>query len=107
MPDLPEPCQVAHCIDDIVRRFSFGLVDDESAVKRRRLRLAWHRFELSQNLRIAHRQADRVDETNRLAIAASPDSRACVASGLPCASAALVSAGGRSTKRRTQAQSRV
>jgi hypothetical protein len=47
MPDLPESCEVAHRIHHIVRRFSFRLVDDERAVKRRRLWLAWHLLEFS------------------------------------------------------------
>jgi hypothetical protein len=42
MADLPEPRQMAHRIDDVVRRFSLGLVDDERTVKRHRLWLAWH-----------------------------------------------------------------
>jgi hypothetical protein len=42
MPDLAETRQMAHGIHDVVRRFPFGLVDDERAVKRRRLWLAWH-----------------------------------------------------------------
>jgi len=42
MSDLPEPRQMPHRIDDVVRRFSFGLVDDKRAVKRHRLWLARH-----------------------------------------------------------------
>jgi hypothetical protein len=42
MSDLPESCEVPHRIDDIVGSFSPRLIDNERAVKRRRLRLAWH-----------------------------------------------------------------
>ncbi len=42
MPNLPESREVPHRIDDIVGSFSPRLIDDERAVERRRLRLAWH-----------------------------------------------------------------
>ena len=40
MPDLAKAGEMPHGIDDIMRGLSFRLVDDERAVKRRRLRLA-------------------------------------------------------------------
>jgi hypothetical protein len=42
MSDLPEARQVSHGIDNIVGRFTFRLVDDERAFKRRRLWLSLH-----------------------------------------------------------------
>jgi hypothetical protein len=42
MPNLPKPGEVPHGIDDVVGSFSPRFVDHERAVKRRRLRLAWH-----------------------------------------------------------------
>jgi hypothetical protein len=40
--DLPETCKVPHGVHHVMRRFSFWLVDDQRAVKRRLLWLAWH-----------------------------------------------------------------
>jgi hypothetical protein len=40
MPDLAESGQMTHRIHDVVRRFPFRFIDDERAVKRRRLWLA-------------------------------------------------------------------
>src|ERR1700687_1071557 len=45
MPDLPEACQMAHRVDDIVRCLAFWLVDHQRTVKRRRTRLSWHAWE--------------------------------------------------------------
>src|SRR6266849_3257252 len=42
MPDLTKAREVTHGVDDIVRSLAFGLVDDQSAVERRGLRLFWH-----------------------------------------------------------------
>jgi hypothetical protein len=42
MPNLSKPGKVAHRIDDVVGSFSPRLIDDERAVERRWLRLAWH-----------------------------------------------------------------
>jgi hypothetical protein len=42
VPDLTKACQMAYCIDYIVGGFSLRLVDDQSAVERRRLWLARH-----------------------------------------------------------------
>src|ERR1035438_8185737 len=44
MSDLPESYQVAHSVHHIVRCPPLRLVDDQSAVKWRRLGLAWHAF---------------------------------------------------------------
>src|SRR6266403_5121795 len=40
--DLPEARQMAHRINDVVRRFSLRFIDDERAVVGRRLWLSWH-----------------------------------------------------------------
>jgi hypothetical protein len=42
MSNLPKPGKMPHCVDDVVGSFSPRLIDDERAVKRRRLRLTWH-----------------------------------------------------------------
>src|ERR1700694_3685437 len=42
MPDLAETRKMAHRIDNVMRRFPLGLVNDEGAVKRCRLWVAWH-----------------------------------------------------------------
>ena len=42
MADLPKTGKMADGIHDIVRCFSFWLVDDQGTVKWRRLRLFWH-----------------------------------------------------------------
>src|SRR5260370_252646 len=42
MTDLTKAREVTHGVDDIVRSLAFGLVDDQSAVERRGLRLFWH-----------------------------------------------------------------
>ncbi len=42
VPDLPEARQMTHRINNVVRRLSFRLIDDERAVVRRRLWLSWH-----------------------------------------------------------------
>jgi len=42
MPNLPESREMPHRIDNVVGSFSPRLIDHERAVKRRRLRLAWH-----------------------------------------------------------------
>jgi hypothetical protein len=42
VPDLPKTRKVAYGVNDIMRRFSLRFIDHKGAVKRRRLRLAWH-----------------------------------------------------------------
>jgi hypothetical protein len=42
MTDLAKAREVAHRIHNVVRRFPFGLVDDERTVVQGRLWSAWH-----------------------------------------------------------------